>query len=314
MTGKTRYFLADVFTDRAFGGNQLAVFPDGGSVPPEIMPLIARELNLSETVFVLPPEQPNHTARMRIFTPGSELPFAGHPTVGTACVLGAAGKVATAPAGGDQVAELILEQGVGPVQVRVRSSGTLYSAQFDVPRLPEFGPGPPEVHRLAEMLSLAPTDLAGGDWQPQSVSCGVPFLVIPVRDREALGRARLNSSLWEEVLQGTWAPHLYLITRDAELPGSSVRARMFAPAMGIVEDPATGAAASALAGYLAAREPAHATSMAWRIEQGFEMGRPSMIDVEADRNAGRLTAVRVGGGCVLMGEGALNLPLTSTDP
>ena len=308
MTGKTRYLLADVFTDRAFGGNQLAIFPDGASVPPELMPVIARELNLSETVFVLPPERSEHTARMRIFTPGSELPFAGHPTVGTACVLVAAGVVPTAPAGGDQLVEMILEQRIGPVRVRVRSSGTLYSAQFDVPQLPEFGPEPPEAGRLAEMLSLDPADLAGDDWRPRSVSCGVPFLVVPVRDREALGRARLNNPLWEEVLRDTWAPHLYLITHDAELPGSSLRARMFAPAMGISEDPATGSAASALAGYLAAREPTDATRMAWRIEQGFEMGRPSMIDVEADSDAGHLTAVRVGGGCVLMGEGALKIP------
>ncbi|MEX2466241.1 MAG: PhzF family phenazine biosynthesis protein [Gemmatimonadota bacterium] len=308
MSGGLRYLLADVFTDRAFGGNQLAVFPDGGSVPPELMPRIARELNLSETVFVLPPERTDHTARMRIFTPGSELPFAGHPTVGTACILVADGRVETVASGKDLHADLMLEQVVGPIRVRVRSSDDGYSAQFDVPRLPEFGPEAPAMGELAEALSLREDDLAGGAWQPQAVSCGVPFLMVPVRDRGALARARLNTARWERLLEPYWAPHVYVTTRDVELEGSSIRARMFAPGMGIDEDPATGAAASALSGYLAAREPADTPHLSWRIEQGLEMGRPSIIEVEADQSEGRLTAVRVGGGCVMMGEGMLDLP------
>lgn len=304
MTRSARYVLADVFTNRPFGGNPLAVFPD--AVPPHLMPVIARELNLSETVFLLPPEDPRHTARMRIFTPEAELPFAGHPTVGTACVWVAGGRGPRVAEGGD--ATFVLEQGAGPISVRVSSEASGYSAHFDVPRMPVPGEDPiPEVGRIVESLSLGEADLAGGDWAPQVFSCGVPFLMVPVRNLEALSRARLSLADWERWIAPSEGPHLYVIALDADAP-SSFRARMFAPALGVPEDPATGAAASALAGYLAAREPSPNRTRRWRITQGVEMGRPSLIELEADERHGVVSAVRVGGGCVLLGEGRLDLP------
>ncbi len=316
MSGGARYLLADVFTDRPFGGNQLAVFPDGGQVSPALMPVIARELNLSETVFVLPPDDPKHAARLRIFTPGSELPFAGHPTVGTASVLVAEGIVAPAsgvaggPDGGSRgpaVAEFVLELGVGPVPVRVVGSGRTYHARFDVPRLPEMVPDPPATDELAKALALELDDLRVPGWEPEVWSCGVAFLVVPIRDRSALGRARLDTSRWERSIAPTGVSHLYLLTPDPKLAGSSLRARMFAPGLGIAEDPATGSAASTLGGFLGVREPEPDGRFAWRIEQGFEMGRPSLIDLDIEKRAGAVALVRVGGNCVLMGEGHLDI-------
>jgi trans-2,3-dihydro-3-hydroxyanthranilate isomerase len=298
------YLLADVFTDHVFGGNQLAVFPAGERVPPQLMPHIARELNLSETVFVLPPHDRAHTRRLRIFTPGAELPFAGHPTIGTACVLAEAGHI---PHGGTET-RIVFEEGVGPLVVYIRGMRGHLSAQFSAAQLPEFGPPPPPDHELAEMLTLAVDDLTEGVLHAQAVSCGVPFLFVPLRDRRAVARARLNVGRWEETLAQFWAPHLYVFALDPELAGSHVRARMFAPAMGIAEDPATGGAACALAGYLALRDRAESGSLSWRIEQGFEMGRRSLIDIEADKSDGAISAIRVGGRAVLVGAGSLELP------
>lgn len=309
MSGRARYLLADVFTDRSFGGNQLAVFPDGGEVSPELMPVIARELNLSETVFVLPPDDPQHAARLRIFTPGAELPFAGHPTVGTASLLVAEGIVVPAAGGGAEpdATEFVLELGVGPVPVRVRGGGRTYHARFDVPRLPEMVPDPPATEELAKSLALEVDDLRVPGWEPEVWSCGVPFLVVPIRDRSALGRARLDTSRWERSIAPMGVSHLYLLSPDPELAGSSLRARMFAPGLGIAEDPATGSAASTLGGFLGVREPEPDGPFAWRIEQGFEMGRPSLIDLDIEKRAGAVVLVRVGGHCVLMGEGHLDI-------
>ena len=293
-----RYVLADVFTDQPFGGNPLAVFPDADGIPEALMPRIAGELNLSETVFVLSPTDPRHVARLRIFTPGSELPFAGHPTVGTACVLASEGRVTAGQ-------EFILEMAAGFVPVRVEGEGPVRRADFDVPRLPERPAVAPAREILADLLSLDVGDLDVPGWRPEIWSCGVPFLVVPVRDRSALRRARLDLTIWEESIAGSGGPHVYVVTPDAELPTSTLRARMFAPAMGIVEDPATGAAASALAGALAARDPATAGRRTWRIEQGFEMGRPSVIEVKTVKSSGKLTGVRIGGACLMMGEGRL---------
>ncbi len=317
--GEHRYLLADVFTHTPFQGNPLAIFPHGGEVPPECMAPIARELNLSETVFILPPEDPAHAARLRIFTPGRELPFAGHPTVGAACALALLGRVSmrqgpahpeeeTDRADGLEWAEFTLGEGAGPVPVRVtrRCDGTGYGARLETPRLPESGPPPPPPNTLARILSLSPDDLEGGVWSAEGVSCGVPFLIIPVRGTEALARSRVDLAGWRETLASWWAPHLYVIAR--ELGGAGhVRARMFAPDLGVGEDPATGSAAAALAGYLAAREASESGSFRWRIHQGVEMGRSGILETEVELEEGRIVRVRVGGGSVFYGEGRLFL-------
>jgi trans-2,3-dihydro-3-hydroxyanthranilate isomerase len=294
----------DVFTDTRFGGNQLAVLPDARGLDPDQMATIAREFNLSETAFVLPPDDPAHTRRVRIFTPGGELPFAGHPTIGTAHALAALGHIQLT---GD-ITRIVFEEGVGPVPVSIRSrNGVPVFAELSVAKLPETGAPPPSRSALADLLSLEVADLTGGTWSPQSVSTGVPFLFIPVRDRNVLKRARVKLDRWEAILKASWAPEVFVFSRDPEREGSHIRARMFAPGLGIGEDAATGSAAAALGGYLAARDPVKDGTLRWVVEQGFEMGRPSIIEVEADKTDGRITAIRVGGASVMVSRGELDV-------
>lgn len=305
MARRFRYVTADVFTDRTFGGNQLAVFPDGRGLGDGEMLAIAREFNFSETTFVFPAADPAHTRQVRIFTPGGEVPFAGHPTVGTAHVLAAIGEV---PLEGAE-ARVILEEAVGPVPVTIRgSAGQPTFAQLSVAQLPHVGAPPPERAALAQMLSLEEGDLLDGAWSPQLVSCGLPFLIVPVRDRGAVGRSRIRLEPWEQLLGGYETQMVYVIAMDPELPGSQVRARMYAPGISVPEDPATGSAAVALGGYLGARDRTAEGTLRWVVEQGFEMGRPSLLHVEVDKAGGRITAVRVGGSSVLVCEGFMDLP------
>jgi trans-2,3-dihydro-3-hydroxyanthranilate isomerase len=299
-----RYLTADVFTNDLFGGNQLAVFPDASEIPFELMPRIAREFNYSETTFVLPASDPKHTRRVRIFTPGGELAFAGHPTIGSAHVLATIGAVELT---GDQT-HIILEEGVGPVPVTIRASaGKPTFAQLTVAKLPEVGPPPPNPARLAAMLSLKTDDLVGSDLPAEAISCGTPFLFVPLRDRAAVERARARVDLIEETLGNYWTQMVMVFALEAERPGSDIRARMFAPTIGVPEDPATGSAAVGLGGYLAARDPRFDAQYRWVIEQGFEMGRPSIMEVEVEKKAGAITAVRVGGHSVVVCEGRMQL-------
>lgn len=298
-----RFITADVFTSRRFGGNQLAVLPDARGLSSEQMLAITREFNYSETTFVLPPENPAHTRKVRIFTPAGEIPFAGHPTVGTAYVLAATGAV---PLTGDRT-RIVLEEGVGPVPVVIQSTnGAPTFCQFSVAMLPEvLKPLPPRA-TLAAVLSLDEDDLLEGAWHPQVVSCGLPFAFVPLRNRAAVARARVRLDAWEQHLAGTDGSNVFVFAMDAEEAGHDVRARMFGPGVSVPEDPATGSACAALGGYLGARAKADG-SLRWVVEQGYEMGRPSVIEVEADRSAGAITAVRVGGATVLVATGDIRV-------
>ena len=295
------FHTLDVFTDTRFGGNPLAVVLDADALSGELMQTIAAEFNLSETVFVLKPVKAGaNRARLRIFTPRTELPFAGHPTVGASYLLAKLDLVELDPA--DPV--MVLEECVGDVPVTVQSGNDgPRSTRMSVPRMPERGPAPPLRADLAAMLSLSAPDLLPGHagW-----SCGVPFLFVPVRDREAIGRAKLRIDLWETLLSGWWAKSVFLFTTDTVSKEAQIHARMFAPAMGVAEDPATGSAASALVGFLHDQRPRDGPRR-WLIEQGFEMGRPSLIELEADIFAGGVAAIRVGGSSVLVSEGWLNV-------
>jgi trans-2,3-dihydro-3-hydroxyanthranilate isomerase len=302
---KYKYYTADVFTDRPFGGNQLAVFPDARGIDDARMQQIAREFNFSETTFVLPPDDRKHTRRVRIFTPGAELPFAGHPTVGTAHVLAAVGEI---PLIGETT-RIVFEEGVGPVAVAIRAEDRQpVFAQLSVAQLPEVGPPPPASEHLAAMLSLETSDLVGADMPPEAVSCGLPYLFIPLSTRDAVARSRLRLDRWEQTLRGYWTDDIFVFALDPELEGSDVHARMYAPGFGIAEDPATGSAAAGLGGYLASRNPRHDGTLRWVVEQGFEMGRPSIMEVEVDKRAGAVTAVRVGGQSVIVCEGQMDVP------
>lgn len=296
---KHRFYTLDVFTDTPLAGNQLAVFPDAQSLPDDRLQAIAREFNLSETVFVYPPADPLNSARVRIFTPAVELPFAGHPTIGTAILLAALQRVARR--GGK--ARVVLEEGVGAVPVEVRFSGAVPTwAQLTVARLPEGGPPPPTAGLLAAALSLMPADL-DAKTPPAAFSCGVPYLFVALRDRRALAAARPDPGAWRKALGDYWAPDLFVFTHDAETAGCDFRARMFAPLLGVPEDPATGSAVAAFAGYLAANERLPDGRHNWRIEQGFDMGRPSILELESDVRDGIVYTVRVGGNGVIVSEG-----------
>jgi trans-2,3-dihydro-3-hydroxyanthranilate isomerase len=290
-----RYCTCDVFTERQFGGNPLAVLPDARGLSDPLMQAIAREFNYAETVFVVPPDSSAYTARLRIFTPSRELPFAGHPTVGAAFVLATIGAIPGA-------SEIVLQEGVGPVRVRIeRSGGQVTACTLTTARLPERVATAPAASRLAPMLGLTPADLVspGEVW-----SCGVPFCVIPLTSESALQRARLDTARWERVLGKHVGREVYPVAR---VDPATWQVRMFAPAFGIAEDPATGAAAAALAGWLVQQDPAPDGTRRWRILQGDEIGRPSQITLEADVAAGTVTAVRVGGRCVMVAEGQLML-------
>jgi trans-2,3-dihydro-3-hydroxyanthranilate isomerase len=301
---KFRYVTADVFTDQPFGGNQLAVFPDARGIPDHRLQDVAREFNFSETTFVYPPSDPAHTRRVRIFTPGTELPFAGHPTVGTAHVLAALGEV---PLTGTTT-RIVFEERVGPIPVAIRAeNGRPVHCELSVAKLPEEGPPPPTREAIAAALSLDPSDLLDGDWAPRGYSCGVPYLFVPVRDRGAVARSRIQTEAWERALKDTWAPEPLIFARDGERAGSDLHGRMYAPSFGIAEDPATGSAAAAMAGYLAARQPRRDGTLRWVLEQGFEMKRPSILEFEADIADGAVTAVRVGGATVIVCEGMMEI-------
>jgi trans-2,3-dihydro-3-hydroxyanthranilate isomerase len=301
---KAKFLTADVFTEKTFGGNQLAVFPDATGIPDELLLPITREFNYSETTFCYPPENPAHTRRVRIFTPGGEVPFAGHPTVGTAHVLVATGAVRGT---GDHL-DLILEEGVGPVRVRVRlENGAPVFAQLSVAKLPEIGPQPPSRGVLSKILSLDSNDFVFGARGPQAISCGLPFLLVPVRDVGAVGRARIRVEEWENTLKSYWARDIMVFAPDSANE-THFRARVFVPGFSVPEDPATGSANACLSGYLAIRAPERDGTLRWTVDQGVEMGRPSRLELEADKQDGAITAVRVGGSTVIVSEGEMRLP------
>ena len=296
-----RYLLVDVFTGEPFGGNQLAVFVDGLEVPEELMQRIARELNLSETTYVLPPEDPRHLARLRIFTPTEELPMAGHPTVGSAFALAADGRIA-APT------TIVFEEGVGPVPVEVECLADRPTGAVMVQPLPTFGPVLPDVPATAAMLTLAEDDLAS-DLPIEVVSCGVPYVIVPLADLAAVRRARLRLDLWESLLGGFASQHVYIFSRETVNDDSTVHTRMFGPAAGVPEDPATGSAGGPLGCYLVRHGLVPAGDRVPVIcEQGYEIGRPSRMEIEISGDRDGIREVRVGGGCVLMGEGRMLLP------
>jgi trans-2,3-dihydro-3-hydroxyanthranilate isomerase len=302
---RLHYHLVDVFTDRAFGGNPLAVVANGRGVDDVTMQAVAKEFNLSETTFVLPPDDPCHDWRVRIFTPGSELPMAGHPTVGTAFVLAREHLI---PRGGRE-SKIIFEEGVGPVPVRVEfEGGEPVFAEMSQP-LPKFGPRLDDRRAVAAMLSLEESDIEP-DLPVEVVSCGVPFLYVPLRGLDAARRARPRVELIERATGGHGIPpEVFVFTRETEGAGSTVHSRMFAPGLGITEDPATGAASGPLGSYLVRYGLVECESAAEIVsEQGIEMGRPSYIRITIERRGEEITAVRVGGRCHFMGEGFIELP------
>lgn len=295
MPASLDYVLLDVFTDRPFGGNPLAVFPHAEGLSSVVMQAIARELNLSETSFVGLPPQGQGGHAVRIFTPLCELPFAGHPTIGTALTLhGLFGGT-----------DLVLHEKIGPVPVRICGAGDSATAVLSSPKIPEIVSAAPEAALLARLLGLDEPDVRVGAVAPACCSAGVPFTIIPVRDRAALARIRLDGALWQAEMAATMAPHIYVLTMEDWMADGALDARMFAPAMGIAEDPATGVAAVALGAFLHSVRSLPDGPNAFLIRQGTDMGRPSRVELTLHVAGGHLTGVDVGGGAVTVGHGAI---------
>jgi trans-2,3-dihydro-3-hydroxyanthranilate isomerase len=300
-----RYAILDVFTDRPLAGNPLAVVLDGDGLSDDRMQAVAREFNHSETVFVRPPENAAHSARIRIFTPRRELPFAGHPTVGTAVLLALEG-AAKNPARHE--AMLVLEETVGPVRCGafVKEGRGIREGHviFDVPKIPEAVPATLDVQAIAAALGLLPTEIGFENHQPSAFSAGAPYVFVPIRDLAALARAVADPGAFRAALGGV-SHAMYLYCRETVGTGRQFHARCFAPDAGITEDPATGGAAAAFPGAILRFDTLPSGSHHLVIEQGFEMGRPSLIGLEIDVGSGRIEAARIGGDAVVVAEGTL---------
>jgi len=295
-----RYKIIDVFTERAFAGNPLAVVLESTGLDSAAMQAIAREFNLSETVFVAPAANRAHTASIRIFTPAQELPFAGHPTIGTAiCV--AREHHGDAP----QDAVVVLEEKVGPVRCGVKLADSRAGfAEFDCPKLPEAAGSARPKEFLAAALGIAPTDIGFENHVPSVWSAGVLYQLVPVRNMSVLAKAAPHSNAWVPAF-GRDAAFLY--TRETEGHDHSFRARMFAPELGVIEDPATGSAVAAFAGAVREFDALPDGSHAAIVEQGYEMGRPSLIRLEMSVDRAALSAVRIGGHAVEVMDGTLGM-------
>jgi trans-2,3-dihydro-3-hydroxyanthranilate isomerase len=297
------YHILDVFTKERFGGNPLAVVLDADGLDGQRMQVIAREFNLSETVFVLKPANAAATARVRIFTPAAEMPFAGHPTVGTASLL-AQLRMRSTDEGSEAL--VVLEEQIGAVRVGVRMRpGSAPFAEFDAPKLPEELASPPPVDRLAAAIGLIPAEIGFENHRPTRYSAGNAFTFVPVASLEAIAKAQVSSGHWDAAFGKATGAFLYC--RQTVHTTSAFHARMFAPQHGIAEDPATGSAAAAFAGIVHRFDELPDGAHKRTIEQGFEMGRPSLIGLAVNIEAGKLTAVRIGGHVVRVAAGSIEV-------
>jgi trans-2,3-dihydro-3-hydroxyanthranilate isomerase len=288
------FCTVDVFTDRRFGGNPLAVVLDGQQLTTAQMQAIAGEFNLSETTFVLPPKDPAHTAEVRIFTPKSEMPFAGHPNIGTAFVL--ARRI-----GGSGT--LVFEEKAGLVSLEVLTEGSeIVGARLTAPQAVSRGPDVP-IEAVAAACGIAVEDIVTGNHHPCVAGCGVSFVLTEVKTRQALATAQPHADLFARHFPSNVGVHLYL--RDAG--ETDIRARMFAPLDGVPEDPATGSANLALTGLLASLWPEPDLSLRLRIAQGVEMGRPSLLEASAEKRGGTVFETRIAGHCVGVMSGTIDI-------
>ena len=299
-----RFVFCDVFTDRLFGGNPLAVLPDARGLSSGRMQQIAREFNFSESTFVLPAEA-GHTRRVRIFTPTKEIPFAGHPNVGTAFVLTATGELGDP---GDSFEVTFEEEGgLVPVAISKRDGGAI-ACELTAPEPLTLG-APLPVVEVAAALSLRPQDVETRAHPPRTASVGLPFVTAQLVDRGALERARSHVGALEALAaRGVTTDILFYVRCEKGRDEFDVRARMFAPLDGVPEDPATGSANAALSALLASLDPKPDGELRYRIAQGVEMGRPSVLEARVEKKGLVVTATRIGGTSVLVGEGWIEVP------
>ena len=301
MSASLPFHTLDVFTDRAFAGNPLAVVLEADGLETAAMQTLAREFNLSETVFVQKATRPEADVRVRIFTPAAELPFAGHPTIGTACLLAELGWLHS---NAGDASRIVLEETVGLVPVRIeRAADKPWFAELTTARPPELRAADFDVAALPAVLGLDASAVA----DIRLASCGTAFVIVTLRQPEPLAGIDFDAAAARRLLQGSWGHGLYVVARGYD---GDWRTRMFAPDLGIGEDPATGAAATGFAGALALDALARGESgeFSWTLHQGVEMGRPSLLFASATVADGGVAAVRVGGHAVRISEGRIRLP------
>jgi trans-2,3-dihydro-3-hydroxyanthranilate isomerase len=299
------FHTLDVFTEQRFGGNPLAVVHDADALSSEQMQQIAGEFNLSETVFLLKAENPAHSARVRIFTPQKELPFAGHPTVGAAALLA---ELRTQELNGERDALIVLEQSIGTVRVGVRMrSGAAAFAEFDAPKLPAEAGALPAPELLAAGLGLSPNEIGFENHKPLCYAAGSTFAFVPISTLDAIKRARINGAHWTRAFEEQGVVGAYIYTQQCEHTTSAFHVRMFAPGVGVAEDPATGSAAVCFAGVVHQFDGLQDGIHRRTIEQGYEMGRPSQIMLSLVVENARLTTVRIGGSAVRVSQGTITV-------
>lgn len=294
-----RYYICDVFTETRFGGNQLAVLPEAEGLTDRQMQAITREFNFAESSFVLPPKQ-GRTRQVRIFTPATEMPFAGHPNVGTAFLLATIGELG-------QLADTMtieFEEKAGIVPIRIERRGELVWCELTAPEKLSLGKKVP-VDAVATAASLSPTDFVTTTHEPQVASVGLPFIMAELRNRDALKRARVNTGAFDVLgaQGGTADIHMYVRTGRKGGDEFDIHARMFAPLDGVPEDPATGSANCALAAMLSQYDGKASGTFRYRISQGVDMGRPSVLEARIEKRDGAIVSSHIGGACVLVSEG-----------
>lgn len=300
-----RYLTADVFTDRAFVGNPLAIVLDAAGLTTGQMQLIAREFKYAETTFILPPSDPDHTAHVRIFTPGVEVPFAGHPNVGSAFALARLAR----REGRDLGPIVTFEEEAGLVPVALlEEDGEIVGAELTAPEAFSRRSAV-SVDQVAAYLSLSPEDIETARHPAHVISVGLPFLVAELRTRDALRRAADQPDSMARLLPLDGADAIYCYTRDVPPDEGPLdwQARMFSPLDGTGEDPATGSATAATAGLLADLAPEPEGDFVWRVGQGHDLGRPSLLLPRVEKRAGRVERVRIGGRCVEVMTGSFEL-------
>ena len=295
-----RYFICDVFTDKRFTGNQLAVFPEAEGLSDLEMQQIAREFNFSESAFVFPPEY-GHTRKVRIFTPTLEVPFAGHPNIGTAFALAQDGTFGDI----DKQINVVFEEKVGfvPVSIRYDDRDQIW-CELAAPEMLSIGSSM-SIKSVASILCLDTTDIVTTTHLPQVASVGLPFLFVELSSISALQRAEVNISQLNKLVTQLGVSYIHMYFKSAD--DFDIRARMFAPMDGVPEDPATGSANCALIALLAHYDSTPDANKSWRISQGTEIGRPSILNGRTRKSGGKISGVWIGGNSVLIGQGVIEI-------
>lgn len=300
MQKTANYYLLDVFTDQPFGGNPLAVFPDASELSQEQMQRLTKELNLSESVFLLKPTNMEADVKMKIFTPGMELPTAGHPSIGTAFLLLNEGIIKP-----KSTNHIILEQGIGNIQVNYeKENDQFFNIMMQQP-LPTFEQTFKDKNLVASLLSINDTEIED-DFPCRIVNCGNAFLMVPVRSLASMGKLKLNNELFYQILDEIKLTGIMAFSLETSAPNILTHSRMFAPHLGVPEDPATGSAHGPLASYLFNYQMTEMRTLSTG-EQGIEMGRPALIKMQIEQKEGKIDKVLVGGSSIIMGKGEIRI-------